>query len=217
MPILLLLLSLFLASCTFDPGFTKHLPYESVEMKERPVGREIPKSIAEKILEVAPEQIKEKATPKTIRGHLTRGAFDVYLVNTKGRAIKGFNRKFLFPRGSGGIDLRNYISDDEDAKFRMGIKLNYDYDKVFVVFESDAQVRKMGGSELGLGCKKYVDLTSVSDQLLEEDGFELELRKTKYVSLFSGVYYVFGVADEVIYLSRFKLSDSRYPEYLCGS
>ena len=206
-----------LAACSSQPDFVLDTPYQQHEIKDQMVKPELPKAIVDKVLAEAPEGIiDKKILSRRISNHLKRAYVEIYLNEERGSPFAGANKKLILKGGAGEIDLADIIVAERPASFYLGINLvRPETENYHIYFLNEAKQRKIDGKTVGVECGDYVDLSEINKRLFERDGLLALTGDARHVTLLSGIYYIIAFSDEDVYVSHFRIKDSRFPSLSC--
>lgn len=145
-------------------------------------------------------------------------AMKVYLKEVSKGVLKE-NTVFELPTGGGEIDLAQVLGDRKGS-FHLGIELlpKSEQDissQAKVFFVSNHTERAIDGKTVGMGCRRFVDLSKGFATLMKQEGLKVNTTAHRHVSMIAGTF-VFAIAEkDALHLATLTLTDSRYPSLLC--
>ncbi len=136
------------------------------------------------------------------------------------------NTQFDLPRGGGQIDLANVVAGNKGSFY-----LHYKISRADVpadqkatpknlkiYFMSETKPLHLRHEDYGVGCGRYMDVTSNLRNANDADGFHLNATNQRYVPVIGGTFYFVSFGpDKKIYLASVRVVDSRYPEQQCAA
>lgn len=128
------------------------------------------------------------------------------------------NTRVVTPVGGGVVDLSDIVTPlrgafsmkllarREDGSEPVGLRLFY---------VSKAQKRMIDGDEYGVGCDKYMEITSYYQKRGASHGFDLYSTDQRYLSVIGGTFVAVVFEKPALYVGSVTFTDSRYPKLLC--
>jgi hypothetical protein len=163
----------------------------------------------------APEKKEEgeSALPETALEPLK-----VYLVERNKGVLKGQNIALSFVAGGGELNLNDYTAALRGSyyvafEFMPGAEAPPSDVKVF--FLSNSVIRKVGGDQLGAGCKTYFDLSKRFAEAMKHDGFLVNTSDQRDVSALAGTYVFAAVIDGKLHMSTLVIKDDDHRALQC--
>lgn len=214
---------LFLSACKHDPEFTT-VRLQNVDMTKSKQTAVIPKVIYERMFSLsslAPTKEGEGGSidkPDESRPSLNLFPFDVYLVEKTKGVLKNHNYRLNFAPGGGELDLADFVSDQVEGRFQVGILpvSEGETEQWLIYLISSSRKREVEGKEIGYGCDSYLELTQHFNKVMKEEGIEAFTSKKRYVSLLAGTYFMILKTGGKVFASQLTIFDSRNKSLQCG-
>ena len=215
--LLSLVVSILNFGCTDNPDFVLDSPYREADIPDRMVKPKLPKPIVDEITKSAPKELLDKGlVPLDISSHLQRARVELYFNEERGSPFGGRNQKLILKGGAGEVDLREIITSNEPSSFYFGIHvIEPDSKKRLIYFMNEGKKTEFDGVNVGMPCGEYVLLNDLSDRLLDGQGLLALTGSGRHVTLLAGVYYIILFTDTDIFISHFRIKDSRFPSLSC--
>lgn len=134
----------------------------------------------------------------------------VYLIEQSHGVLGGRNHKIQFGPGGGEIDLRDFVQEDRGA-FRVVFEFAPELDQKAVKrvwYLSNARKRRLGADTVGAGCSSYMDISSVVNKSLNDEGLLVAIGDGRHVSALAGTYFFSTKNGPRIEVSRVTVYDS---------
>ncbi len=134
----------------------------------------------------------------------------VYFIEQSHGVLGGRNHKVQFGPGGGEIDLRDFVQEDRGA-FRVVFEFAPDLDPKIakrVWYLSNARKRRLGKDTVGAGCATYMDISSVVNHSLKDDGLLVAIGDDRHVSALAGTFFFSTKNGSRIEVSRVTIYDS---------
>lgn len=134
----------------------------------------------------------------------------VYLIEQSHGVLGGRNHKIQFGPGGGEIDLRDFIQEDRGA-FRIVFEFAPELDPKAVKrvwYLSNARKRRLGADTVGAGCASYMDISSVVNRSLNDDGLLVAIGDGRHVSALAGTFFFSTKNGTRTEVSRVTVYDS---------
>ncbi|MDZ4084820.1 MAG: hypothetical protein U1E10_17895 [Bdellovibrionales bacterium] len=177
---------------------------------ERPLKNFLGKSTEE--AKLSPEdQEKEKASAvvkSIVETDLKPLA--VYFIEQSHGVLGGRNHKIQFGPGGGEIDLRDFVQEDRGA-FRVVFEFAPELDPKIakrVWYLSNARKRRLGNDTVGAGCATYMDISSVVNKSLKDEGLLVAIGDGRHVSALAGTFFFSTKNGSRTEVSRVTIYDS---------
>ncbi|MCH2532904.1 MAG: hypothetical protein MK008_00510 [Bdellovibrionales bacterium] len=224
----ILILQLNLAFASENKSQDKFIDGKIIDSEK---GIKIPKSLMNEIHDLYYQQMlsydpvrTEASTKQEVVKQLKRKFLEVkaYLFDdVQGQLIS--STRLVMPRGGGVVDLKQVLPQIEKLWFRLKIELSLkDTDEKIisskhfkVFFVSNQKKRNVDYKEYGMGCNKYVDITSYFKQIIANKGMVLPFADQKYISVAGGAFIFAYTQAENLYLGSLGVYDSRYADLQC--
>jgi len=134
----------------------------------------------------------------------------VYLIEQSHGVLGGRNHKIQFGPGGGEIDLRDFVQEERGA-FRVVFEFAPELDpKVAkrVWYLSNAKKRRLGADSVGAGCAAYMDISSLVNKSLTEEGLLVAIGDGRHVSALAGTFFFSTKNGTRTEVSRVTVYDS---------
>lgn len=134
----------------------------------------------------------------------------VYLIEQSHGVLGGRNHKIQFGPGGGEIDLRDFVQEDRGA-FRVVFEFAPELDpKVAkrIWYLSNARKRRLGTDTVGAGCASYMDISTVVNKSLKDDGLLVAIGDGRHVSALAGTFFFSTKNGSRTEVSRVTVYDS---------
>lgn len=134
----------------------------------------------------------------------------VYLIEQSHGVLGGRNHKIQFGPGGGEMDLRDFVHEDRGA-FRVVFEFAPELDPKTIKrvwYLSNARKRRVGSDTVGAGCSTYMDISSVVNKSLKDQGLLVAIGDGRHVSALAGTYFFSTKSGSRIEVSRITIYDS---------
>lgn len=134
----------------------------------------------------------------------------VYLIEQSHGVLGGRNHKIQFGPGGGEIDLRDFVQEDRGA-FRVIFDFAPELDPKIakrVWYLSNARKRRLGNDTVGAGCATYMDISSVVNKSLKDEGLLVAIGDGRHVSALAGTFFFSTKNGSRTEVSRVTIYDS---------
>ena len=120
-----------------------------------------------------------------------------------------------FQKGGGEIDLNSYLGQTPGSfnVFFDFEKREYDHTRVF--FISRAKKHKLEDGLWGLGCDKFVEITSFFNKTMEKNGIKVNSTRSRHASVLGGHFIFLLNNGKRVILSQVTFKDSGVPDFFC--
>jgi hypothetical protein len=160
----------------------------------------------------SPEESEKEKTSAVVKSIVETDIkpIAVYFIEQSHGVLGGRNHKIQFGPGGGEIDLRDFVQEDRGA-FRVVFEFAPEIDPKIakrVWYLSNARKRRLGSDSVGAGCATYMDISSVVNKSLKEEGLLVAIGDGRHVSALAGTFFFSvknGMRTEV---SRVTIYDS---------
>ena len=224
----ILLVSFFIVNaCLGDKSSDKPKVYEKGYSSRSDRDILIPKQVIQEVEKVflagfRRENPKSDLTDAQVTAQLPRQyfTFEVSLEPKNMGSALDHNYQFLFPKGGGVIDLKDYIKPGKGS-FRVRIEIKEDkfietgFSDLKVYFLPQSKQRRLEGRNFGGGCGKVVDITSYFKNMIMTEGVEVNATKLRYLSVLHGTFFMTIYHQGNLFMTSLSFEDSRYPQHSC--
>jgi hypothetical protein len=124
------------------------------------------------------------------------------------------NHRLLFVEGGGDLDLFEYVTGK--GPFSIQFTPGFESESKFhMLYISESPEKKVNGDLWGNGCGKIYDLSKKANDFMINQGIRVTSSRKHYLHLMAGLYIIFQLVDERLYLGYIHITDSRYPQFKC--
>jgi len=121
-----------------------------------------------------------------------------------------------YDKGGGFLDLADYVTDIKGTFYlKWSPSLELDNQKIHVFYLSNAKKFRIGEDPHGVGCGKYLEITSYWNKEMSHEGIKLNTTSGRYVHVLAGTYFFALTLNNKLYLSQLTIKDSRFRERMC--
>lgn len=222
-----LIVLLLLAAChKSEEEHTHHV--KEVVVDEIPEDIKIPVKLWEKIERLsqtselmpqgdAQEGEGEKDELLANRGVILFSPVTVVLKESNPQVLESPEIKIVLPRGGGQIDLAQYLGPQPGSFF---VKFVWpdDWKEMRTVqsyYVSRGRKRKLDSDVYGVGCNKYLDLTSQLAKHNAGEGIKVNTTRDRHTTVLAGHFIFSGKKDSQVFLSQVSFVDSKNPQLMC--
>lgn len=144
-------------------------------------------------------------------------ALKAYLSEKDVDVLGGKNFELLFGLGGGELDLKEFVKKGKKQFiFSLGLEEPYsDKDTLRVYFLGNSRAAKLGTTEWGSGCQKYMDITNYFMKTLSHKGVLVSATDLRYLRVLAGSFFFVLNKNNSLYLAQLKVTDSRYKNIYC--
>lgn len=206
-------------SCKKDSGW-KSQAFVTQDLTSTAMDVELPAELWQKITGVltAPEGAKA-AEPKpagpstvTMMESTLPTEFEplkVFLVERNRGILKRGNTEIQFGPGGGELDLNDFVQD-RNGSFYFIVQFMSDapVSQLKVFYLSNALQRSRGADRLGVGCNKYLDITSAFTNAMKAEGFLMNTTDFAHVSALAGTFFFAAAHERKLHLAQLTIKDS---------
>ncbi len=144
-------------------------------------------------------------------------ALKAYLTEKDVDALGGKNFELTFGLGGGELDLKNFVKKGK-KQFTFALEMEEQFSKkdtLKVYFLSNSKSAKLGATEWGAGCFKYMDVTNYFTRTLSGKGVLVSAADLRYLRVLAGSFFFVLNKNNSLYLAQLKVTDSRYKNIYC--
>ena len=120
------------------------------------------------------------------------------------------------PRGGGKIDLSKYTGDRPGSFF---VQFEWpewpDISELRSFYVSRARKRKLDGEIYGVGCNKYVEISTVISSKNEKIGLKVNTTRERHITTLGGHFIFSNKKEHQIFLTQVTFVDSKNQALLC--
>ncbi|OQW47256.1 MAG: hypothetical protein A4S09_15800 [Proteobacteria bacterium SG_bin7] len=142
-----------------------------------------------------------------------------YLAEKDIDVLGGKNYELLFGLGGGELDLKEFVKKGK-KQFTFSLSIDESYtpkDTLRVFFLGNSKAVKLGSTEWGAGCQKYMDITNYFTKTLSHKGILVSAADLRYLRVLAGSFFFVLNKNNSLYLAQLKVTDSRYKNIYCRS
>lgn len=183
----------------------RHAPTHVVAVKE--VGKDFD----------VPAKLLKLAETGMINSLGTLGYFPISVVLTqKNEGVLNFPEiRYDFPKGGGELDFAQVLGSSLGSfYFKFDVSTEKE-DVLKVYFVSQTRKRRLESEIWGMGCNKFVDITSYFHSEIATRGLKINSTEFRHLSLLGGHFVFVLNSGKRIFLSKLTVKDSRFPEADC--
>jgi hypothetical protein len=160
-----------------------------------------------------PAELWKKIDETAGKDTLTYVPIKVKLVEKNPDVLVDSEVNYQFPKGGGEIDLSQVIKDQQQGTFRVSFDLSgfENSENVQVFYVSKARKRRLQDELWGVGCNKYMDVTSFVKKKMTKDGLEVNTTKLRHLTVLGG-HFIFVLKNQI---TQVTFTDSTHPDYFC--
>lgn len=176
-------------------------------------------SAGDKNEEDAPEPGKKEGISQKIEIPTQYMALKAFLTEKDVDALGGKNFELTFGLGGGELDLKDFVKKGK-KQFAFAVKMDEPIspkDTLRVYFLSNSKNTKLGNTEWGAGCHKYMDVTTYFNKTLSHKGVLVSAADLRYLRVLAGSFFFVLNKNNSLYLAQLKVTDSRYKNIFCRS
>lgn len=176
-------------------------------------------SAGEKSSEDAPAAEKKEGISQKIEIPTQYMALKAYLTEKDVDALGGKNFELTFGLGGGELDLKDFVKKGK-KQFSFAVQIDEPFnpkDTLKVYFLSNSKSAKLGNTEWGAGCQKYMDITTYFSKTLSRQGVLVTAADLRYLRVLGGSFFFVLNKNNSLYLAQLKVTDSRYKNTFCRS
>lgn len=144
-------------------------------------------------------------------------ALKAYLSEKDVDVLGGKNYELLFGLGGGELDLKEFVKKGK-KQFTFSLVIDEAYsskDNLKVYFLGNSKAAKLGATEWGSGCQKYMDITNYFTKTLSQKGILVSAADLRYLRVLAGSFFFVLNKNNSLYLAQLKVTDSRYKNIYC--
>jgi len=144
------------------------------------------------------------------------------VVKARTEGVLKHDTLFTTPKGGGVIDLKEVLTNKKGTFFTKFANLyKVENDKGYVpelsaFFVSKHKKRLIDGKMAGLGCDKYVDITSYFTKENAGDGIKVNTTDGRHVTVLGGTFVFVAPEPEALHVAVVEFEDSKRPDLMCG-
>jgi hypothetical protein len=211
---------LLLMSCDRRP-LSQDFEFETFE---RPVKMysnadiEVPKELWEVVLDDAEDQESGEWELDFSKMKMKFFPLDVYLVEKTEGILRGKNYKVVGNEEGNIVDLAQLLNTEIRGTFYLSMEFPWEEwpEKYKVYFVPWVRSVEVEGKTFGLGCNRFLDLTSYFKSDISGPGIALNTTDLRYLFSASGVYLIIYPGEEEMHIGHVSINDSRYDKFTCA-
>ncbi len=215
-----IVLSLILMACEKQP-VENHATAEKITVDEKPDDFKVPVQMWDDV-ETDPVGIGEKKIEPTEdesgmnRNTILFSPLTIILKEHNSDVLSHSEIRIELPRGGGKIDLSKYRGDRAGSFF---VQFEWpdwaEPGDLRSFYISQARKRKLDGEIYGVGCNKYLEITSLINKSNEKMGLKFNTTRDRHITALGGHFVFSNKKGRQIFLTQVTFTDSKNPALFC--